>query len=71
MNAREIMEKIRSAEFKMNPYAKSYFNAFPRSEREYGERGLKAQVLYFFSNCKARGEEQQRVKKELMKWARS
>lgn len=69
MNAIEIMKRIRGAGFKMNGYAQSYFNNFPEAEEQYGERGLKSQVLYFFSNQKARTPEQKNVKKELLVWA--
>ena len=69
MNAREVMTKIRKAGFKMNVYAHSYFNAFPNAELEYGEDGVRTQILYFFSNAKAMNAEQKAVKEELMKYA--
>lgn len=55
----------------MNPVAKVYFDAFPIAEQEYGERGLKLQIVYFFSNVVARTAKQKQLKKELMRWAQS
>ena len=74
-NAEQIQEMILRAGFKMDPYAETYFNAMKDAESTsylYGktpEEGLKVQVLYFFSNCKARGPEQKEIKKELLAWA--
>ena len=73
--AEQVQEIIMWADFKMDPYARAYFDAMKRAENEayiYGhtpEEGLKVQVLYFFSNAKARTPEQKRVKKELLAWA--
>lgn len=70
VTAADIMKRIRLAGFDLkDPYARTYFDAFPRAEAEYGERGVRVQILYFFNNQKARGPEQQRVKKELLKLA--
>ncbi len=74
-NAEQIQEMILKAGFKMDGYAQSYFNAMKRAESEahlYGsspEEGLKTQVLYFFSNAKARTPEQKEIKKKLLAWA--
>jgi len=74
-NAEQIQEMILKAGFKMNPYAKSYFDAMKDAENtayQFGatpEEGLKTQVLYFFSNAKAQTPEQKQLKKELLAWA--
>ena len=74
-NAEQIQELIMKAGFKMNPYAKVYFDAMKDAEDTaflYGEtpeKALKVQVLYFFSNCKAMTPEQKELKKELLAWA--
>lgn len=74
-NAEQIQEIILKAGFKMNGYAKAYFDAMRDAEitaHQYGstpEEGLKTQVLYFFSNCKATTPEQKQIKKELLAWA--
>lgn len=74
-NAEQIQEMILKAGFKMDGFAQTYFDAMKRAEDEahiWGktpEAGLKAQVLYFFSNCKARTPEQKAVKKKLLTWA--
>ncbi len=63
------------AGFKMNVYAKVYFDAMKDAEdtaylyRSTPEEGLKAQVSYFFANCKARTPEQKGIKKSLQEWA--
>ena len=74
-NAEQIQEQIMKAGFKMNVYAKVYFDAMKDAEDtayvfdSSPEEGLKAQVLYFFANCKARTPEQKKVKKSLLEWA--
>ena len=66
---------ILKAGFKIVGIGETYFNAMKRMENEahlYGstpEEGLKAQVLYFFSNCNARTPEQKEIKKKLLAWA--
>ena len=73
--ATQVQETILKAGFKMNPYARSYFDAMVDADvhsAQYGatpEEALKVQVLYFFSNCKAKTPEQKKVKKELLEWA--
>ena len=74
-NAEQIQEMILKAGFKMNVYAKVYFDTMKDAETtaylydSSPEEGLKVQVLYFFSNCKARTPEQKEVKKSLLEWA--
>ena len=74
-SAAQIQEIIRNADFKMNPYAQTYFNAYPEAEDTahlYGatvEKALKMQTAYFFSNQRASTPTQKQVKKSLMKWA--
>jgi len=74
-NAEQIQEMILKAGFKMDGYAQTYFNAMSDAEDTahlYGktpEEGLKVQVLYFFSNAKARTPEQKEIKKSLLTWA--
>ena len=74
-NAEQIQEIILKAGFKMNVYAKVYFDAMKDAEdtaylyRSTPEEGLKAQVLYFFANCKAKTPEQKEIKKSLLEWA--
>ncbi|GAH37460.1 unnamed protein product, partial [marine sediment metagenome] len=66
---------ILKAGFKMNGYAEAYFNAMKEAEdtahmyRASPEQALKTQVLYFFSNCKAKTPEQKEIKKKLLNWA--
>lgn len=73
--ATQVQEKILKAGFKMDPYAKSYFDAMVDADVHsalYGatpEEALQTQVLYFFNNCRAMTPEQKRVKKELLEWA--
>ena len=74
-SATQVQQKILRAGFRMNPYAKSYFDAMVDADVHsalYGatpEEALKVQVLYFFSNCRAMTPEQKRVKRELLEWA--
>ena len=77
-NANQLQEYILRAGFKMNPYARSYYEAIVDAERyahEYGGasplKGLKVQALYFLTNVKAQGEEQKQAKKDLLAWAKS
>lgn len=75
-NATQIQEIILNADFKMNPYAQTYFNAYPDAEDTahlYGatvEKALKVQTIYFFSNQRAQTPTQKDVKKRLLKWAK-
>lgn len=70
VTAHNIMNIIRDAGFDLSdPYAKVYFEAFPLAEADYGERGVRTQILYLFNNLRCKGPEQQRVKKMLMKIA--
>ena len=71
MNTREIKNKIASAGFKIDAYARAYIDALDLAEAEGGEHGVKVQILYIFSNLKARGDEQKKVKAELLKYAKS
>lgn len=74
-NAEQIQEMILKAGFKMNVYAKVYFDAMKDAEntaylyRSTPEEALKVQVLYFFNNCNARTPEQKKIKKSLLEWA--
>ena len=74
-NAEQIQEQILKAGFKMDSYAKVYFDAMKDAEDTaylFGhtpEEGLQVQVLYFFANCKARTPEQKEIKKSLLEWA--
>ena len=70
LNASQVQRQVSRAGFKMNGYARVYFDALPESEHLYGERGLKTQVLYFFCNCKAMTPEQKEVKRSLSRWAK-
>lgn len=70
VTAAAIMNRIMDAGFDLkDPYARTYFDAFPRAEAEYGEKGVRTQILYFFNNQRAKGPEQAKVKKELLKLA--
>lgn len=71
MKAQEVENKIRLAGFKANSYAQAYINALYESEALYGEKGVKTQILYIFSNLKASGDTQKQVKAELLKYAKS
>jgi len=74
-NAEQIQEMILKAGFKMNVYAQTYFDAMKEAEvtahmyRASPEEALRTQVLYFFSNAKARTPEQKKIKKKLLTWA--
>jgi len=65
----EIYRKITSAKFKMNAYARAYFDNFGDAQARFGEEGVRAQILYFFCNVRAMTPEQKQVKKELLDWA--
>lgn len=67
----EVRDKILEADFKMNPYAKTYFNALERTEQDYGEHGVKTQIIYILTNIRAKKGKQQQIKQELMEYARS
>jgi len=77
-NAEQLEEYIMKAGFKMNPYARDYFNAIRTAQDDsylYGGasplKGLKVQTLYFLSNVRASGEAQKQAKKDLLNWAQS
>ena len=55
----------------MNAYARTYFDSLHTSFIEYGERGLKTQIIYIFTNIRARKGIQQTIKKELMAYAKT
>jgi len=77
LNAEQIQELIMKAGFKIQGYAKTYFDAMKRAESEahrYGsspEHGLKMQVIYFMTNVRASTPEQKELKKRLLRWAGS
>lgn len=71
MKWNEVRDRILEGNFKMNAYARTYFDALHQSFIEYGEHGLKTQIIYIFSNIRARKGVQQTIKKELMKYANS
>lgn len=70
MSIIEIKEKV-VKHFKVDAYGRVYLDALEQSESEYGEQGIKTQVLYILSNARAVGTEGKLVKKELLKYANS
>ena len=77
-NAEQLEEIIMRADFKMNAYARAYFNAIREAQDTaymFGGaspiKGLKVQALYFLTNVKAMTPEQKETKKALLKWAQS
>ena len=49
-----------------NAYARAYCEAARQSYDEYGEEGLKTQILYILNNCSSwRGEQARAIKAEL------
>lgn len=51
-----------------NQYAIAYCDAAEQSYEDYGEEGLKAQIMYILNNCGTwRGEKARSVKAELKK----
>ena len=49
-----------------NPYAKTYLQAMPQARAEYGEQGVKTQILYALNNMSGwRGETARSIKKIL------
>ena len=77
-NAEQLEEIIMKADFKMNAYARAYFNAIREAQDTaylFGGaspiKGLKVQALYFLTNVKAMTPEQKETKKALLKWAQS
>lgn len=74
-SAEQIQEMIKKAGFKMNTYAKAYFDTIKDTEDaenrhgETPEKRMKTQVLCFFANCEAQTSEQKQVKKDLLAWA--
>jgi hypothetical protein len=39
--------------FKVNPYGQAYVDALEQSYSEYGEQGVKTQLLYILANARA------------------
>ncbi len=70
ITAVEVHNIIANAGFVLNPYAKIYVRALSLAEAEYGEEGVKTQILYILNNVTARGETQQAAKKHLLKLAK-
>jgi hypothetical protein len=70
ITARQVHQIITDAGFTLNPYAATYVGALQRAEDEYGEEGVKVQILYICNNLRAKGEAQKEVKKKLMKMAK-
>lgn len=54
MDINDRMDWIRRkvAEAKINEYGKTYLAHLSTSYNEYGEHGMKVQVLYIVSNCR-------------------
>jgi hypothetical protein len=71
LTANMVLRIIRDAEFKLDGYAETYVNALPRAEAEYGERGVRVQILYILSNMRASGPKQKEAKKQLQKLAKT
>ncbi len=67
----DVRERMKEGNFKLNPYAEAYYGALDESYRLYGEHGLKTQIVYLFSNIRAKKGIQQTIKKELMDYAKS
>lgn len=67
---REVKARIDEGNFKMNPYALDYYGALERSYNEYGDSGLRTQIVYIFANIRAFKGIQQTIKKELMDYAK-
>jgi len=74
---KEIRGKIIDAGFSFTgngAYAKSYMNALEQCVRENPsepEHAIKVQVMYIFTNLRARTPEQKSLKKEMLKWGGS
>ena len=66
MKAIDVREAIEKANFKMNGYAKAYFDNLRTSEVMYGEEGLRSQIRYFLCNIRAMTPEQKALKKSLL-----
>jgi ribosomal protein L22 len=48
-------------------FAQEYETHFRESYDVYGPKGLSTQILYYLNNVKAKGEEQKKAKKDLMR----
>ncbi len=66
VTADAVLLIIKRAGFKLNEYAAAYAGALHRAEAEYGEEGVRTQILYILSNLRAYGTEQQAAKKRLV-----
>lgn len=51
--------------FKINPYGMAYFQELETSYAMYGMKGLKTQLLYFFSNSRSVTEGAKRYRKNV------
>jgi hypothetical protein len=69
VTAVQVHNIIANAGFVLNPYAKTYVRALSLAESEYGEEGVKTQILYILNNVTARGEIQKAAKKLLQDMA--
>jgi len=65
----QVRSIIREANFKLNPYAIAYIDALEQSLAEYGQDGIKTQILYIVSNLYPRGLKQLKAKKKLLELA--
>lgn len=70
LSAIGIQQMVTDAGFMLDIHAMAYFDAMPLAERDYGQEGLKTQILYLCNNMKARTPEQKLVKKQLQQLAR-
>ena len=55
--------------FKLSGAGRVYLDALGRCESEYGEKGVKVQILYILSNARAVGDEGKQAKKRLLAYA--
>lgn len=54
-NINELMSFLQS-NFKIDAYGMAYLKEMPTSFAMYGDKGLKTQIFYFFSNARAKTE---------------
>ena len=71
MKGSEVLKKIREGRFELNPHVKRYIKGLLTAELEYGEIGVKTQIIYIFNNLIAKKGLQQQIKGELIQYANS
>lgn len=68
---KDVRERMKDGNFKLNGYAQSYYNNLDDAFKMGGIYGVKVQIVYIFTNIRAKKGIQQTIKKELMAYAKT